>query len=135
ALTPERLAKMFQAARERGVTTVLDVVIPGPGDYWPRLAPVLPWTDYFLPNDDEARLMTGLQDPLQQAEQFRNAGVKTAVITCGTAGSILLSDEHRYRCGSFSVEFVDGTGSGDAFVAGFLHGLLNDADVETCLRF
>jgi len=134
-LDPERTAEIFRQARAAGVTTLLDVVIPKPADYWPRLSPVLPFTDVFLPNDDEARLITGKNDPIQQAEEFRAAGVKTVVITCGAAGSILSDGHSTYRTGIFPVDFVDGTGSGDAFVAGFIHGLLEGSAAGECLRF
>jgi sugar/nucleoside kinase (ribokinase family) len=89
----------------------------------------------FLPNDDEARLITGLDDPLAQAEAFRQAGAKTAVVTCGKDGAVLVSETTRLRAGSFPVEFIDGTGSGDAFVAGYIYGLLQGGDESDCLRY
>jgi len=53
------LAARFTAARARGTLTVLDVAIPGPGDYLEPLRVVLPQTDVFLPNSDEAALILG----------------------------------------------------------------------------
>ena len=53
---------------------MLDVVLPGPGEYWETLQKILPETDVFLPNRDEAKLITGLADPQAQALRFRAAG-------------------------------------------------------------
>jgi sugar/nucleoside kinase (ribokinase family) len=133
-LAAENVALAFQQARSAGVTTVLDVVIPPAEDHWAKLRPVLPWTDVFLPNADEARLITGSADPFEQAEQFRSAGARTAVITCGGAGAVLVNAGQRLRAAAYPVEFVDGTGSGDAFVAGYIYGLLNGGDAHACLR-
>jgi sugar/nucleoside kinase (ribokinase family) len=131
---PAGLAAIFADARAHGVRTVLDVVTPGRRDYLPELAPVLPHTDVFLPNIDEATLITGLDDPLAQAEQFRRMGAGTVVVTCGSAGSVLVGEKVRLRAGSFPVEYVDGSGSGDAFDAGYIYGLLNGLGPEDCLR-
>jgi sugar/nucleoside kinase (ribokinase family) len=90
--------------------------------------------DVFMPNTHEAGLMTGESDPLKQAEVFRRLGVKTVVITLGGNGSVLVSDRARIRAGVFSVPFVDGSGGGDAFAAGFIYGLLRGTDEEGCLR-
>lgn len=135
SLTAETVAALFESARAAGVTTVLDVVLPGPLDFATRLAPILPFTDYFLPNDDEAKLLTGLNDPRAQAERFHAAGANTVVITAGDRGATLVSATHRLRSGAHRIDVVDATGSGDAFLSGFIHGLLNDADVATCLRY
>ena len=134
-LTPENVAGAFQEARKAGIPTVLDVVLSDGKTAWEPLSAVLPLTDYFLPNSDEAEAITGLTDPLAQAERFRMAGAKTVVITCGEKGAVLLSDETRLRAKTYRVDYVDGTGSGDAFSAGFIHGLLAEADLETCLRW
>lgn len=135
ALDPHELAAVFRQARAAGVTTVLDVVLPGPGDHWEALVPVLPETDVFLPNSDEAAVITGLADPLHQAERFANVGARTVVITCGAEGSVLVSDKVRMRAGIFPVEYRGGTGSGDAFDAGYIVGLLNGEDEAGCLRW
>lgn len=135
SLTAANVAAMFQSAKAAGVTTILDVVLPGPLDFETRLAPILPFTDYFLPNDDEAKLITGLDDPVAQAERFHAAGAGTVVITGGDRGAVLISDTHRLRCGVHRVDVIDNTGSGDAFLAGFIHGLLNNVDVATRLRY
>lgn len=130
---PSAVAELFRMAREANVLTVLDVVIPGPGNYWDRLAAVLPLTDVFLPNDDEARAITGLADPVEQAARFQDAGAGQVVVTCGGRGAVLAAGNKRWRSGTFPVDFVDGTGSGDAFVAGYIHGLVRGEDLTTCL--
>jgi sugar/nucleoside kinase (ribokinase family) len=133
-LDPHALAERFARARERGVITVLDVACPGPGDYLPQLRPLLPHTDVFLPNVDEAALILGERDPVRQAEVFRDLGAGRVVITRGDEGSLSLSDRHRVRLGIYPVPYVDGTGSGDAFDAGYIAGLLDGLDEIACLK-
>lgn len=134
-LETEACVELFRAARAAGTKTVLDVVLFGGTDYWQTLQRILPETDVFLPNDDEGAVITGLADPLQQAQRFRDAGAKTVVITQGKQGSLLVTDNLRLRAGVYPVEFVGGTGSGDAFDAGYIAGLLAGEDPAGCLRW
>jgi sugar/nucleoside kinase (ribokinase family) len=135
ALEPLALAELFRQARAWGVKTVLDVVLPGPGDYWHRLEPLLPETDVFLPNDDEAAALTGERDPRRQALRLREAGPGAVVITCGGRGSVLVTDELRVEAGVYPTTYVGGTGAGDAFDAGYIAGLLEGAEPLRCLQW
>ena len=134
-LETREMVELFRAARAGGTKTILDVVLYGDEPYWDRLAPLLEETDVFMPNDDEAALITGLDDPLAQAERFREAGAGTVVITQGEKGSLLVSDGLRLRAGIYAVDFVGGTGSGDAFDAGFIAGMLAGEDPAGCIRW
>jgi sugar/nucleoside kinase (ribokinase family) len=133
-LHADELAAVFAAARRAGAKTVLDVVTPGPGDYLPHLEPLLPQVDVFLPNNHEAELITGEADPLRQAERFRRLGAQTAIITLGDRGAVLVNDSERLRAAAYAVPFVDGSGGGDAFAAGYILGLLRNEDAAGCLR-
>jgi sugar/nucleoside kinase (ribokinase family) len=133
-VTQEELIPVFAAARRAGARTVLDVVTPGPASYLPRLEKLLPYVDVFLPNDHEAQLITGESDPVRQAERFHALGAKTTIVTLGDRGAILVSDNVRLRSGTFKVDFVDGSGGGDAFAAGYIDGLLRGMDEAGCLR-
>ncbi|HEV3120230.1 MAG TPA: carbohydrate kinase family protein [Gemmataceae bacterium] len=128
------LAQLFAAARRAGVKTVLDVVTPGPGNYLPQLQNLLPHVDLFLPNNHESEMITGEKEPLRQAEAFRKLGAGTVVITMGENGALLVNESVRLRAGVYTVPFVDGSGGGDAFDAGFIFGLLNNYSPEECLR-
>jgi sugar/nucleoside kinase (ribokinase family) len=125
---------VFRAAREAGGKTVLDVVTPGPARYLERLEKLLPHVDVFLPNNNEAELITGETDPLRQAMQFHKLGAGTSIITMGGEGAVLVSDRLRVKAGVHSVPFVDGSGGGDAFDAGYVYGLLHGLDALECLR-
>jgi sugar/nucleoside kinase (ribokinase family) len=133
-LHQEELIPVFAAARRAGVKTVLDVATPGPADYLSRLDRLLPHVDVFLPNSHEAELITGESDPLRQAEVFRRLGAGTAVITLGGDGSVLVNDRVRLRAGVYPIPYVDGSGGGDAFDAGYICGLLEQRPAEDCLR-
>jgi sugar/nucleoside kinase (ribokinase family) len=128
------LAARFAAARARGTATVLDVAIPGPGRYLESLRAVLPHTDLFVPNTDEAALILGETDPIRQARAFHDMGARRVVVTRGSAGAIAVSDNLRIRLGAYPVTFVDGTGGGDAFVAGYIASLLDGLSEIDCLK-
>lgn len=134
-LETDEFVQLFRAARAAGTKTVLDVVLFGGEHYWATLKKILPETDVFLPNNDEAAIITGATDPLEQAKRFRDAGAKTVVITQGKQGSVLLSDGLSLRSGVYPVEFIGGVGSGDAFDAGYIMGLLEGEDPAGCLRW
>jgi sugar/nucleoside kinase (ribokinase family) len=131
----EETVELLRAARAAGATVLLDVVGTASAECFDRVALMLPETDVFLPNDDEAAALTGLSDPVAQAERFRQAGARTVVITRGERGSLLMGDGLRLRAGAYPTEFVGGTGSGDAFDAGYIMGLLAGEDPAGCLRW
>jgi sugar/nucleoside kinase (ribokinase family) len=133
-LKQEELVPVFAAARKHGVKTVLDVAIPHPGQYLARLDKLLPHVDVFLPNSHEGELITGITDPLGQAEAFQRLGAGTTVITMGERGAVLVRKDLRLRSGVFNVPYIDGSGGGDAFDAGYIYGLLRDMGPEDCLR-
>jgi len=134
SFSAEDLVVLFGKARELGVTTVLDVVVPGAEADATIFEAVLPFVDYFLPNEDEGRAITGSGEPETQAAMFRDMGAGTVVITCGADGVIAEGVDGGFRCGTFDTEFVDGSGAGDAFDAGFITGLLESKSLEECVR-
>ncbi|HEY6271131.1 MAG TPA: sugar kinase [Terriglobales bacterium] len=134
---PDDLATLFREAKRRGLMTVLDIAI-GAGTP-PSLAsvePVLPYTDLFLPNDDEAQMLTGRDDASSQAEVLAGLNPRcTIAITLGRRGALVRSKDGVFRAGTYAVESIDESGAGDAFAAGFITGLLENWPLEQTLRF
>jgi sugar/nucleoside kinase (ribokinase family) len=128
------LAEQFRRARAAGTLTLLDVATPGPGQYLDRLKVVLPQTDIFVPNTDEAELILGESDPIRQAHTFRDLGARRVVITLGDRGVVSISESSRLRLGVYPVPYVDGSGGGDAFNAGYILGLLEGRSEIECLK-
>ena len=131
------LRRLFRAARQRSVTTVLDVVIPaGASVSLDSIRDVLPFTDYFLPNQDEARRLTGLASAEEQATRLAAIdGECTVVITRGREGSVTRHGTALIDTAPFLVESVDESGAGDAFTAGFITGLLEGWPLDSILCF
>jgi len=134
-MVAEDLAARFAEARRRGIVTILDVAVPGPGDHARQLAAVLPEVDVFLPNGDEAAVILGESDPIKQARAFRAMGARRVVITRGEHGAVALSDDLEVQLGTYAVPFVDASGGGDAFDAGYIAGLLDGLPELECLKF
>jgi sugar/nucleoside kinase (ribokinase family) len=133
-LEAHALAERLKKARAAGTVVMLDVATPGPGDYLGPLATVLPHTDVFVPNCDEAELILGENDPVIQARRFHEMGAQRVVITCGDRGVVSVSNEHSLRIGVYPISYVDGSGGGDAFNAGYIAGLLEGKSEIECLK-
>ena len=133
-LDAAQLAERFARARLAGTVTLLDVATPGPGRYLEPLEVVLPHTDVFVPNTDEAELILGESDPVRQALAFHEMGARRVVITRGEHGVVSVSENLRVKLSTYPISFVDGSGGGDAFNAGYIVGLLEGRSELECLK-
>ncbi len=79
-------------------------------------------------------MILGDSDPVRQALAFRDLGAKRVVVTRGEHGSIVVSDTLRARLGAYPVDYVDGTGGGDSFDAGYIAGLIEGLPELDCLK-
>lgn len=131
---PNELAPVLKDAKSGGTRIILDVVTPKPADYIPWLEPILPHVDYFLPNNHEAELITGKADPMEQASLFRKMGSRNAIITMGERGTLWVGERGTWSAGVDKVEYLDGSGSGDAFAAGLILALHEGMDEPAALR-
>jgi sugar/nucleoside kinase (ribokinase family) len=101
----------------------------GPEDFlrWTRGAAIL------FPNDDEAAVLAGSDDPETQCARLA-ALYPLVVVKRGAAGCEAAAGAVRWRAGAPKVEVIDTTGAGDAFVAAFLAARLGDADIQASLE-
>ncbi|MEU0658654.1 carbohydrate kinase family protein [Streptomyces lavendulocolor] len=116
-------------ARERGVPVSVDPASAG----FVRELGVAPFlaaaegADLFLPNADEAALLTGLAAP-EEAAAALSGRFRLVVVTAGAAGA-LVAESGRIvaRVVAPVVRAVDSTGAGDAFTGAFLAAHLSGA--------
>ena len=140
-------SRVFERAKSAGLITVADTVSGKHPRFREIVAGVIPQLDYLLLNELEAgwlvdRSLTGTcvdVDLLKAAAgEILALGVSTAVVlhcqggavcahrdgSCHVQGAVLLPDE-----------IIQGTvGAGDAFAAGFLHGVHEELPFDKCLN-
>lgn len=131
----DALADLFREARRRRCTTVLNVCIPQEAADPHRCLRLLPLVDVFVPNEDEARVLTGEQRSAAQARVLREAGARVAVITQGPRGLYAEDGASAVEMGVFRVPVVDPSGCGDCFTAGLIAGLLRRWELVKTLTF
>ena len=61
--------------------------------------------------------------------------IKIPIITMGKNGAITYSDKKIYIAKSPEIKVINAVGSGDTFIAGFLHKLFETNDIKEALRF
>ena len=127
------LLDLLKFCRSKGIITVVDVVIPHQMKGLSSLNTLLPYIDYFVPNNDEAALLTGKSDLFDQLWVFQNHGANTVIITCGEHGSIAATGQDVWRTEAFGVATIDPSGGGDAFTAGIITGIVHGWEMPQML--
>ena len=119
------LPDLFGRARTAGASTSIDPNWDPSEEWQANLVKTLPVTDVFLPNLAEARLITGLADPVDAARQLTSASGGTVAVKLGADGGLACQGELVEQVSALPDAPVDSTGAGDNFNAGFLVGQLH----------
>ncbi|GAB5375882.1 MAG: sugar kinase [Acuticoccus sp.] len=129
-----RTADVMAEAKSRGRTTTLDVFAATRDDL--RLVePLLPFTDYFMPSEEEAMALSGLTDLEEVAAFLLDKGAGAVILTLGAGGAMLRGrDGTRVDMPAFAIDVVCTCGCGDCFNAGFATGLHLGLPAAECVR-
>ena len=84
--------------------------------------------DIALPGLDDARQLTGLDDPDAIADFYLDLGAETVALTLGEEGTLVATAQERRRIVGRRVEAVDATAAGDTFDGAFLARILAGDD-------
>ncbi len=132
---PEIIFEILKSAREKGLITFADMVPMTAGETLKGVAESLPCLDYFMPNMEEAAMLTGFTKPEDMADCLLNHGIKNVIIKLGREGCFIKNQREQYRIPAFSADTVDTTGAGDNFAAGFITAVLDGMNLKDCGRF
>jgi ribokinase len=129
----------LELARAGGVPTILN---PAPAPAHPLPDAFLALSDYIIPNETEAAILTGLPvENLDQAKaaakKLQSLGARNIVLTLGSQGALVLTEDGvETIVPSFHAgPVVETTGAGDAFCGGFAAALAEGQPLLDAVRF
>ena len=127
--------KAAQLAQHHGVRIVLN---PAPAQ--PLPADLLLMMDIHIPNETETTILSGYyvdaDDGIKKATaELRQSGVKIIIMTRGSRGSILITENEVTNFPAFPIKPVDTTAAGDAFVSSFAVAFAEGKSLHDAVRF
>ncbi|MFS0634364.1 fructoselysine 6-kinase [Mesobacillus foraminis] len=96
----------------------------------PMVVTTLPFVDYAFFSYQESKESFDKEYLVEAVGK----GPKIAVATFGKEGSFAYDGKRFYEFGSFKARVVNTVGAGDAFIAGFILGILMGRPIEKCLE-
>ncbi|MFR9503516.1 MAG: adenosine kinase [Rikenellaceae bacterium] len=93
---------------------------------------VADYVDIIFANEDEARVFSGEEEPLN-ALQYISQMCELSIVKIGTKGALIKRDAEVVHVGIMAAaKRVDTTGAGDFYAAGFLAGLCQGLSLRQC---
>jgi len=125
---------VFSEAKKYGLTTSLDTNAD-PLNKYEYIDEILCYVDIFLPNDKEAKTITG-KNNVRAALENLNEKVPVVVIKQGGKGAIGRDSKKTIKAKPLRIKPIDTTGAGDSFDAGFIYYYLHkNQDFRASMEF
>jgi len=104
---------------------------------WPAKKEALQYIHTLKVNESEMAVLTGQSDVKKGARVLADWGVKEVVITLGSMGSVIYTDQTFYSIPAYipTTSVVDATGCGDTYMAGYLYKRVKGASIQDAGEF
>ncbi len=103
---------------------------------WVDKKVALPRVSILKANKFEMEVLTGQKDAHEGARYLAGLGVPEVIITLGSEGSLIFTQDTFHRIPAFKPKaVVDATGCGDTYMAGYLSKRVKGAPVEESGEF
>lgn len=138
SLTLDAVHSSFRRARQSNVFTVFDTGWDSAG--WPAATrkgtmDILSSVDLFLPNEDEALAITGLDRVEKALDMLSAACAGLVVIKRGAKGAVSRLEGEMVEVAARPVENANAVGAGDVYDAAIVTALQRRADPLAAMRF
>lgn len=95
--------------------------------------------DYFVPNETELALVSGLpvqdrESAFAAARELAGRGIRHVVVTLGAQGALYVGAEGEFSLPGQAVAAIDTTGAGDAFIGCFAHGRVQGLGLRDAMQ-
>lgn len=131
----ETLIELIKNARLK----IFDMNLRPPHYEQKTLEELLQWTDILKINEDELLFLQhhyGNPSSSQQellAQLAKRFNLQIICVTLGEKGAIVWQQEKIFSHSGYSIKVADTVGAGDAFLATFINGILQDNPIEETL--
>jgi len=104
---------------------------------WPAKREALQYVEILKVNESEMAVLTGQKGVKKGARVLADWGVKEVVITLGSMGSVIYTNQTFYTIPAYvpTTSVVDATGCGDTYMAGYLYQRAKGASVQDSGEF
>ena len=103
---------------------------------WAEKKEALPYIDILKADVAEMKALTGCTDVHDGAKMLAEMGVKEVVVTNGSQGSFIYSEDTFYRIPAYRPkEVIDATGCGDTYMAGYLYRRVKGTGLQEAGEF
>ena len=132
-VSPTVALEALKIAKNANVTTIFN---PAPPEKFP--IEMLTFTDYFVPNEWEAKKLAGNKSHLSSSElakYYHKFGTKVACVTMGENGCVVATNNSLKSYLAFPIKEVDATGAGDAFCGTLAYSVSQGWDIHKTIRY
>ena len=120
---------VFNYAKQNNITTVFN---PAPGKILEST--FLKKIDWLIPNENEFQIISGLDVTDENILEFSKTIPCNLLVTYGEQGVLYVEDDEIIKFKAPSVDAIDTTGAGDAFVGSFVYALSKDLKVYDAIN-
>ena len=118
--------KYINTFYNKGLITSFDF-----SDCWdsPLLKTLIPFVNYAF--------LSAKKDTIElrkKMQEMRNIGGNIIIVTLGDKGSILYDGNDFMKYPIINTNVIDTMGAGDSYIAGFLHGVINNKSLMQCME-
>lgn len=100
-----------------------------------KAATITSLVDIIKPNEHEARILTGIEDPFSSSQILIGWGAKISIVTLAERGSVLRNKHSLYRIPAYKTSVIDPTGAGDTYFGAFITKFLEGKTLFECAVF
>tara|TARA_B100001029_G_C15062071_1_gene459393 strand:+ start:3702 stop:4577 length:876 start_codon:yes stop_codon:yes gene_type:complete len=122
--------EVFKFAKENNITTIFN---PAPGRLLDKQ--FLTNVDWLIPNETEFEIISNTNLTRENILKFSNKINSKLIVTLGEEGAIFVNDDKVEEFKAPSVDVVDTTGAGDAFVGAFSYAISENYLVSEAINF
>ena len=122
--------EVFKFAKENNITTIFN---PAPGRLLDKQ--FLTNVDWLIPNETEFEIISNTNLTRENILKFSNKINSKLIVTLGEEGAIFVNDDKVEEFKAPSVDVIDTTGAGDAFVGAFSYAISENYSVSEAINF